>query len=1593
MPSYLDFDATKKLRDEILAKTLQAPNGPQTFSTTNYSIQNTNSFSNKDQGDVVQNAQTSRTQQLTSTNTSNAFGPQDGLYNVQEQFDTYIALDNFGEYPYFNSGADILGRSLISAINTQNYEFETKLAKFANYELSQDPNGPVLARIQQNLEKATLGKVRLLDALNGNTSTAINIVRGRENIIEKNYKITVAKTIPGKAIDFLQTVAGVQFPWSEIPGQYLTDPANPIINRPTATTELGKIFQDATGALGSLLGIQRRPTPSRKPSDLMIEYLSDGQKSILFDNLKYSTYAPNYTTTAMSQNTSKLFNFADKIAAGINKVLGQEAPKGKAYIGDDRGNDVKYTIADFNDNKTRSPYYLSLLFDETATRLFHEEKNISERGTIPGKLTWYSINSKNPIGKYNTEFQSERSNLENSLSTKTQFRSDSILAKTQALLNTLPKNGGESRTHVANVIDQTSRVFKEGDTMMSRGSAIRFVNSDGQLDGSQYCRVWTKDRSYMNYSDTMKKTTLLRKYDDSVLSTPWNLNIAPMSNGKRGKDAFKDSTNIDNVTKSAKKYMFSIENLAWKTSNKSGFTYQDLPYCERGPNGGRIMWFPPYDIKINETNAANWERNNFIGRPEPIYTYQNTERSGTLSFKVVVDHPSILNLLIKDISDDEAENYINAFFAGCKDLDFYDLVRKYTTLDRSELEIIQGYLDYYRDGKTVDQYDSIEFSNVVGEQTYIPGVTIGGTDPSYGKGDTINFDQFLYFPNDVPRPQDGLYSDKTYGEVYSAYTSSDSISTFNSVLNTQLTQILTVNNPNNLADREVIYGKDPTGTTAELVTRTQGQISEAFQKLNDNYTSLTKTLDSIKEQLTKNNLKSLDITIESSTSFVADDKYNIKLSYRRSDSIIKHVIKTLHKNNEIPSSIQNYWKKTKDELNSNPGEVKEDYKIDLKDLGYGDDVTGEINIYFTNKGENSTATGPEQYDCHNQEIKNTGGLKKYAPVTFYCRSVSAKILAETKPAKIDGKDPVKGEDKVIVGPDKTDITVNQITKNKKPPMDVVKMLIAKTLSECFYFKKLEETDPVVFGNLKDKLKYFHPAFHSMTPEGLNTRLTFLQQCIRPGDTVPIKGLKAETSTGGVDARNTTFGPPPICVLRIGDFYHSKIVITNLNIQFENSTWDLNPEGIGVQPMLADVTLQINFIGGQGIKEPVAKLQNALSSNFYANTEMYDYRSDSTASTIGGKPAKEFNIDFLEKLLQKVKTPTTTNTETSPEQKVDGVYIGTISTDADYTTNRDELLNSTNEYFAKFKEVRNNLNKTFGNEILPLFISPTYRSITKVDVNNTAGSSIQIDLFGNYKEGLDFANLFERFDTALMAKASSSDHNIVLDFDITPNSAKYNRSRDIIDTYITGVTRTFLDSVRDDKSVKELENSRNKVIQYIDGLNFIMSSSGKDAKFEKDNISVITLTDFNDSKFYEQYDEAINLIKNKHSMFTDNLDSSVSFASPTISDDLYYKLLAFIIKDNADTIKALYLESADDNLFDKNTVNKIERRVEKFIKNATKVSEEKFKFKEVRNKKEFKPYEFTETGTLTSGESERLEKIHSLTDTSDQSKLNFSKVSE
>lgn len=1562
MPSNLDFDSTSQFRDSILNRTLQQPNGPQTFTSSAYSVESLSDHSNVDQGDVDDNLST----YLSVPQNSNTFTTEN--FSTVETLRNLTRIDDLGLYPeYFVQGSY---SNLISIMTTDNYDNESRLMKFAARHIRENKQGPVLARITQNLVAATYGRVRLIDALEGNLATAVNIVTGKEGLIEKNFKVTVAKTIAGKAIDFLQTVAGVEFPWSEIPGDYLTNPRRPTVNRPEAQTGLGAIIQDVTGALGSLIGIQRRPKLSRKPSDLMIEYLGSGQKDILFDNLSYSTYAPNYTKTARSQQSSKLFTFIDKVGDAINDVLGMGAPRGVAYIGDDRGEDVKYAMGDFNDNIVRSSYYLSLMFDPVQTQLFERQRSVVEGGQIGGRLTWYSSKSKNKLGESNLEYQVERSQLEESLSTKYGFRSDSILGKTQELLETMPSDGGAARSHVANAIDQTSRIFREGNVMMSRGSAVKYVDKFGEESGVEYCRVWTKDDPYMNMSDTMKRTGNIRKFDSSVMSKPWNLNMAPMSNGE---GSFEGSTNIVESTFGdgymAKKYMFSLENLAWKTSTLPGFTYTDLPFCERGPNGGRVMWFPPYDIKVSEQNNARWESNVFLGRPEPIYTYQSTERSGQISFKVVVDHPSILNLLVtkvfKGMSDEESDNYINAFFAGCEELDFYELIRTYTTLTKEDIGSIQKYLE----ADNPDKESITKYKVEVDDSEYeTPDLSPIEQAP---EKTLIN----LYFRNDFPKiGSSAVTSPNTYTDEYTRYVGNRGSATGTPADGTYMKDLvngldmvftapLTVNKKNDIKN---IFGKTEgiTGSTSDYAL-VRDKIDKGFDRLVDNKATYDSKLTSIKSRIEGGELKDVLIKIFTSTSSVADNNYNVKLSARRAHSVFIDVMKKIQKNSKDYG--EDFSKVVPP---SGVPSVSQTLGYTFEELGY-EGIEGGLRIGYSANGEtvskeeNLFGGGSVPVNCHKDEIRSNSALKRTAPVTFYCRHATVEMV-ETP---IDKLPDLPDDPKVKLTPDGT----IEPPKVKKPPINEMKKIIMKTLSECYYFKALEEDSPVTFKSLTEKLKYFHPAFHSTTPEGLNARLTFLLQCVRPGDTIPLKGI---ADNNDLNARNTSFGPPPICVVRIGDFYHSKIAIRDVNINYDEGVWDLNPEGIGVQPMIANVTLQVNFIGGQGLDKPVERLQNALSSNFFANTEMYDPRSIGT-SNIDGKDPEEFTKEFLEQLQSAGSNSQTPDGEPLEENEIkQGVYIGGSGETLSYGEIVSGLNTDIESYFNTYKESYNTILKQYGPHIHSLVFSPDYRKINKYDVNTSTTSTREITMFGEFDKIRTLDLFLIELKTKLVTAIELEDVSTMFKFHRFLNNPKMERSNELLKPALRKIVEDKLDSLLENEAIKSIKAARNLVIINLDKVNYL-TKYVSDGMIVEGNATQANLSGFTYESVYSEIDHMMDYFDKNYDKFEKKLDTTYNFNSLSVDVDTLSEILSLLLggtPESIEDIKKVY--EVDTTLFPPNIKNKIDRKVDKFFDET---KEERIRLSKWKPKKNSSDLNFNVIDTVPitdSSQQDTLTKVHS-----------------
>jgi hypothetical protein len=1316
----------------------------------------------------------------------NKFGPQGGYKDLV--IITDISLSDIYSLPYWDPAIFVPSAYSPYEILTSNnpngsngpLSNDSFIARFGAAQL----RGIFQDRVNTEIEQMTIGSINLSSITD--PFSASLLATGQQPFFIKNWKITVPENPVFAAISFANRITGTYFPVSFIPGDYF-DGEDPVGNVPSSLNTVNNL---TGGALGPILN------KFRNPSEIFLANTGNGQQSVLFAALDYNIYRPQYKKNLIQGVSSAVNNL---FGGGSNSVGGY-------YVGSVNSEPSKITSPPNEVAVDRfgkqvgtivyGPDELGKLYEGNDEKLNFglKGKSYTDGGGIDGGFVWtspkYKPNAGFKVGPGGQTFQQDNefniieSQYNQGQSTDVEYKGGSILDNTQRIIQAADNvQGAKKLKHVGNAINQVSKVFNDGYKEMTKGSQViayydqstgaNTIGVSGFEVGKEYCRVFQKDTPYLTYADLQKTdgiTTSGRKFTYSVFDNTYNLNIAPLRN--------PGSTNI--VDGKVKKYMFSLENLAWRTSDQPGFTYDDLPTCEKGPNGGRIMWFPPYDISFSEDSKASWNPTSFLGRPEPIFTYKNSTRSGSLSWKIVVDSPASMNTIIEkqlaNRSSQEINSIMSSFFAGCVKYDIYDLALKFNTIPTSELYTYQQILNDPRtDGDT--------FNTIVNEipKEENPGVVAGqgGTTVSQTEEKQENtvvsdvqkvvsltdLDEFkdygFYFENDspyhIPNPKNteewGIPGPLGRPPAPSTYSPNYTyLDYYNYYIGLKGTTYVTKAPTNVWAITN--------GTTGQLFNKSS--INPFFDDvvIHNFETIKSDFLTKLKSIITEKN-GTVKIELKGSASPLTSVNYNKDLSTRRINSVIR-------------------WFKLDSVLNK----AIEEKKLIINTISEGEQTTvtpkrknGES--FSTDCRENILNDGP------NGKVVNTGG-EWYSAPAMACRRVAMASIEASGIEQTPPVDPVTPEINPVtpdVTTDPSGNTINIPPIKVQPVPDIkksikegiTKKILRYLFSECDYFEVIKETNPTVYDSFKDKIKYFNPAFHSMTPEGLNSRLTFLNQCMRPGQTIPVIGPDGNPKYN--DALNTAFGAPPVLVLRIGDFYHSKIIPNGLSISYDPLIFDINPEGIGIQPMIAKVTLNFDFIGGQGLAGPVKQLQNALSFNYYGNTEIFDERSVSTENTderdenIVGKLVKDGNGVN--------NSPLTTNQVQNQIPQKGGNTVGTILStttsdngnvetgDIEYKTLMSDLSTSTQNYFTTIFNQLKTITNITNSGIMEL--ASNERSFNE-GVFDEYGTNLQAPLYGKSLS-------VEKKINSLVSKTSNdvSQDNAPIIKQINAESSKYSNS--------------------------------------------------------------------------------------------------------------------------------------------------------------------------------------------------------------------------
>ena len=456
-----------------------------------------------------------------------------------------------------------------------------------------------------------------------------------------------------------------------------------------------------------------------------------------------------------------------------------------------------------------------------------------------------------------------------------------------------------------------------------------------------------------------------------------------------------------------------------------------------------------------------------------------------------------------------------------------------------------------------------------------------------------------------------------------------------------------------VANNNIKYYETKSPSTAQQTTSFFENVVKA------NYTRMQELATLIAKEMEQSESGSLTIYFNASCSAPATKTYNVELANRRIAAAIKYFTDNPLTSKFVTSTTKKLILVPEKALGEEAQVLQYDEKT--KEFKPGTTVNCTDN-------DGKAVGGDTQSVSH--EIFTTNAM---ACRRAYISNIKNDLVGKT----VTPSTPQPQYTDVLVGNVVTEtVTTQETTREWKPRDNITKFVLRALLSECDYFETIKEETPMVYDNLKEKLKFFQPAFHSTTPEGLNNRLTFLNQCMRPGDTIPtIKDIGGTQQVQYNNATNTAFGAPPVLILRIGDFYNTKIIPTSLGLTYEQL--DINPEGIGIQPMIANVTLSFNFVGGSGLKTAVDKLQNALTFNFYANAEIWDDRADVTSNE---KFLEVLDNEFLK--MDNSPAPPTTNQAQPNSGQNNNSTIGTILTNVATASGETGTI-SYGEFMAKF----------------------------------------------------------------------------------------------------------------------------------------------------------------------------------------------------------------------------------------------------------------------------------------------------------------------
>ena len=336
-----------------------------------------------------------------------------------------------------------------------------------------------------------------------------------------------------------------------------------------------------------------------------------------------------------------LQNIADGYSAVLQAGYGTYVPK----KGD--SNQVRTTTIEFN-----NAVYTTNRMDPQGGTFDSSNKTFQARieylpGSVTGNIRLYNL-QRNSFNIFSDKVYTSDSDgrVVETNSSLNGFEGFKFLSRTDmGFSDLIAKTIGSLGVKLTTSTQIGSNTVPESIVNKNDGAYYKGGNSDGDLlrPGAKGAKLGSaesmmaktiagnpfQDKDFLEGKRGVKHIINTIKKSSSVLKD----NFDPQKN-----EVYIIGRNSDNTADKKSRQRFTIVNPYQPRKA------EQLLFSLKNYSSGDQFYFPPYIQSISNTENVSWNSTNFLGRPEAVYTYNNSSRDASISFFVLTDYAQTVDI-------------------------------------------------------------------------------------------------------------------------------------------------------------------------------------------------------------------------------------------------------------------------------------------------------------------------------------------------------------------------------------------------------------------------------------------------------------------------------------------------------------------------------------------------------------------------------------------------------------------------------------------------------------------------------------------------------------------------------------------------------------------------------------------------------------------------------------------------------------------------------------------------------------------------------------------------------------------------------------